>query len=423
MDRVGEPMLGTVPRRSPACEALITTIAGRIETQVEPIADRMIERVMAEMDLSTEDEDLHEDLLAAARGSVALITAMARTWTDPRVVPVPHDALVWARGLVARGLAIDALLRVYRIGQSGYHEVWHRELLASGEDPALQLEALAAMAAFTFTWVDAISLPLVRAHEDERVRRLRSADAIRSETVQALLAGAPIDPVTAEARLGYRLARRHVALIAWLEPDAPAEALDALDEHVAAVAAALARPGTRPLLLREAPRVAFAWVVPATTTAVADAAEPMAARLEGTGVRVCLGAAGDGPEGFRSSHDQARRARRVVRLLHLEAAVVAYPEVAVADLLTQDIDAARALARTTLGPLAADDAHARRLLSTLQAFLQEGRSYARTARRLGVHENTVSYRVRRALETAGAADTDALWVAVQLAPLLRPEPS
>ncbi|UTI65354.1 helix-turn-helix domain-containing protein [Paraconexibacter antarcticus] len=419
MKRVGEPMLGTVPRRSPACEALITRIAGRIENRVDPIADRMIERVMAEMDLGTEDEDLHEDLLAAARGSVALITAMARTWTDPRVVPVPHDALVWARGLVARGLAIDALLRVYRIGQSGYHEVWHRELLASGEDPALLLEAMAAMAAFTFTWVDAISLPLVRAHEDERVRRLRSADAIRSETVQALLAGAPIDVVTAEARLGYRLARAHVALIAWLEPDAPAEALDALDEHVGAATSALARPGTRPLLLREAPRIAFAWVVPDTT--VADAAARMTARLEGTGVRVCLGAAGDGPDGFRSSHDQARRARRVARLLHLEAPVVAYPEVAVADLLTQDIDAARALARTTLGPLAGDDAHARRLLSTLQAFLQEGRSYARTARRLGVHENTVSYRVRRALETAGAADTDALWVAVQLAPLLRPE--
>jgi hypothetical protein len=35
-----------------------------------------------------------------------------------------------------------------------------------------------------------------------------------------------------------------------------------------------------------------------------------------------------------------------------------------------------------------------------------------------VHENTVAYRVRRALEIAQPANEEAFWVAVGLAPLL-----
>ena len=35
-------------------------------------------------------------------------------------------------------------------------------------------------------------------------------------------------------------------------------------------------------------------------------------------------------------------------------------------------------------------------MPTLRIFFEEGQSYARTARRVGVHENTVAYRVRRA---------------------------
>jgi DNA-binding PucR family transcriptional regulator len=100
--------------------------------------------------------------------------------------------------------------------------------------------------------------------------------------------------------------------------------------------------------------------------------------------------------------------------------VVHYADVAVLDLLTRDVDAARRVARETLGPLAGDDDGARRLLATLRTYLQEGESFARTARRLGLHENTVSYRVRRAVELAGHADTHghALRAAVELVPLL-----
>lgn len=410
-----EPLLGIVPERSAECERLIYDVAAHVEARVGEVSRRLIDRVVHEMALPADDEDLREGLLAAARGSLGLVTAMARSWTDPHVVPPPQDALIWARGLVARGLSIDALLRVYRIGQSGYHDVWQTELASSGADPAVVLEAIAAMSAFTFTWVDAISGPLVQAYEDERARRLRGADAVRSETVQALLSGAAIDEQTASARLGYRLDRQHLGLIAWVEAEAPPGDLDDLEACLSAVAIAVAAPGSRPLVLRESPRIAIGWVVPGR---LEDLAGTVSAAVGEHAVRIAAGTPSQGIDGFRATHDQGRRARRVARLLHRDAQVTSYAQVAVLDLLTQDVEAARRLTRRTLGPLAEDTGASRRLLTTLSVFVAQGQSFARAAPLLGVHENTVAYRVRRAVELAGAVDERTLWAAVELAPLL-----
>ncbi|PTL59475.1 PucR family transcriptional regulator [Paraconexibacter algicola] len=407
-----------MPPRSRACEELVTAVATRLEPRVEEIAERLIDRVVAEMDLPREDEDLREDLLAAARGSVALLTVMARSWTDPHIVPAPQDALTWARGLVARGLPIDALLRVYRIGQSGYHALWHEELVASGAPAAVVLEALNATTAFIFTWIDAISAPLVEAYEDERLRRLGGSDAVRAETVAALLAGEALDVATAGARLGYDLERPHVALVAWAPTQAPDAARDGLEALAGELAEALSADGGRPLLLREDARTLTAWVPRPRPVAL----EPLAVLARARGARVALGGSGDGVAGFRSSHDEAQRARRVARLVRQGSPVVRYPDVAVLDLLTRDVAQARRVARATLGPLAADDDATRRLLATLRVYLQEGESFARTARRLGVHENTVSYRVRRAFELAGAEHASALRAVVDLVPLLHDAP-
>lgn len=408
--------LGAVPPRSAACEALITEIATRIEPRVDAVAVQLIDRVVAEMDLPADDEDLREDLVAAARGSVALITANARTWTDPHIVPAPHDALIWARSLVARGLAIDSLLRVYRIGQSGYHDLWHREL--GDGDPAVALEAARAISAFIFTWIDAIAAPLVEAYEDELGRRERGADAIRAETVAEVLGGGPIDVGSASARLGYELERSHVGILAWVEPTAPRSSHDDLERVAGAVATALADCGGRPLVLRQTPRSVVGWVARASLEE--GTLDTLRATLAGTGVRVSLGSPADGVAGFRTTHDQARRGRRVARLLRRSSPVVRYSDVAVTDLLTRDPEAARVVAAATLGPLGADNDSARRLLATLRVFLQEGQSYARTARRLGLHENTVAYRVRRAVELSGqpSVEAHALRAAVELAPLL-----
>jgi len=58
-------------------------------------------------------------------------------------------------------------------------------------------------------------------------------------------------------------------------------------------------------------------------------------------------------------------------------------------------------------------------------LLEEGQSFARTGRRLGIHQNTIAYRVRRAIELTGqdGAGSQALRAAVTLAPLLEDDSS
>ena len=72
--------------------------------------------------------------------------------------------------------------------------------------------------------------------------------------------------------------------------------------------------------------------------------------------------------------------------------------------------------------LAADDDLTTRLTATLRTYLDEHSSRSRTAKRLGIHENTVSYRIKQAEEILGRSvdqRTLELRVALALAPLVR----
>ena len=99
----------------------------------------------------------------------------------------------------------------------------------------------------------------------------------------------------------------------------------------------------------------------------------------------------------------------------------AYPDLALEALLVEDPATARRFAARELGPLAARDDATVRIASTLAIFLEEGGSFVRAARRLGVHSNTVAYRVRRAETELDHPVTDRpleLAVALRLSRLL-----
>jgi DNA-binding PucR family transcriptional regulator len=90
--------------------------------------------------------------------------------------------------------------------------------------------------------------------------------------------------------------------------------------------------------------------------------------------------------------------------------------------MTSDLDEARRFVHAEIGPLMEDSDASRRLAATLEVFLQEESSFVRAARRLGIHENTVAYRVRRAEELLGhrAADRQLeLRAALRLATFVR----
>jgi DNA-binding PucR family transcriptional regulator len=117
-------------------------------------------------------------------------------------------------------------------------------------------------------------------------------------------------------------------------------------------------------------------------------------------LHVAVGLPGAGVDGFRRSHLEASLARRAAEVLGLPGPA-RFEDVCLDVLLTQDASEARRFVLRELGPLADGSDMSRRLVATLSAFYDEGSSFVRAARRLGVHENTVTYRVQRAEELLG----------------------
>ena len=141
------------------------------------------------------------------------------------------------------------------------------------------------------------------------------------------------------------------------------------------------------------------------------------------GVRIAIGEPAHGIAGFRQSHNEAVQARRVAELAARPAGTITrYARVALAAIATADLDQARTFVQRELRGLAADDDLTTRLTATLRTYLDEHSSRSRTAKRLGIHENTVSYRIKQAEEILGRSvdqRTLELRVALALAHLVR----
>lgn len=79
----------------------------------------------------------------------------------------------------------------------------------------------------------------------------------------------------------------------------------------------------------------------------------------------------------------------------------------------------RQLVERTLGPVIAHDgAHGSELLATLETFLDNNRSWKRTAMELGVHRQTLVYRLTQierltGLKATSSAGIAVLWSAVE----------
>ena len=122
----------------------------------------------------------------------------------------------------------------------------------------------------------------------------------------------------------------------------------------------------------------------------------------GPGARLALGEPARGITGFRDSHRQALHARRVATLARRPpGAVTRYRRVALTAMATADMEQAQAFVERELAGLVGGDDASSRLIATLRIFLEEGASHSRASKRLGIHENTVRYRIRQAEELLG----------------------
>ncbi len=316
-----------------------------------------------------------------------------------------------------------------------------RETRELADDPGTLGRASERLVELSFGYVDGLSAAITDLFLGERQRLVRSAELARAEVVAALLAGEAVDVDAAERRLGHPLRGHHLGLVLWAEGgEATDEPLGRLESEAQRLADAA---GGRALLrIPVGGRLLWAWIAgdaPLDDRAL-RAAPPAARRGRPAGeapaprepdaasgpppaaLHVAIGAPAAGPAGFVRSHQDALETRRVALLAPRPSRLSRYRDADLLALLTGDEERARRFVETRLGALAEDEDGARRLRVTLRAHLEERGSNVAVARRLGIHENTVKYRVRKAHEllSAGAADDDplALGAALRLADLL-----
>jgi hypothetical protein len=359
-----------------------------------------------------DDEDLREITRVGAEGNIEQVLRLYRLGAGIDALVVPVEATAHARGMVHRGIAVPTLLRIYRIGHAWLWDSWSQALEARIEDPDVLSAAREYSSALLFAYVDRMSDVVVETYGSERERLSRGAAQLRAETVRAILAGEVIDEEVATGRLGYALDRHHVALRMW----GGTEELRGLERAAREAAARLG--SSDPLVVPMAVASLDVWwgSYEAVEVAALESYEPP------DGIRVAFGAPGHGVAGFRRSHVEAMHAARIVTLAGGRApAVTSYARVELVSLLASDLPRARAFVATQLGPLASGAEPAARLRDTVLAFLETGGSPTRVAKDFFVHQNTVTYRVKRVEELIGRRVTERpgeLICALQLAAVL-----
>jgi DNA-binding PucR family transcriptional regulator len=355
--------------------------------------------IYAELPALDADADVRRGTYATTESVLRLLVYMVRNEVPPREAEPPPAAVDSAREFVRQGFPLDSLIRAYHIGQATFFRRWVAAA-SRADDPDDRAYAIEVGALWTFDYIEALSAGIVRRYAEERERWVRSAAAVRSQAVEALLSGDPVDVGATSSRLRYDLGREHLAFVVWHAAPAATgdEALATLERAALQLAGALT--DGRPLLVPRARLVIAGWI------GYAD--RPDSSALDRLtfdtrrfpAVRSAFGSPGRGVAGFCRSHREALHARRIAEVTNRRPGVVTwYRQVALASLASVDIAQAREFVAAELGPLAAvDDDKTARLAGTLRVYLEENMSPRRTATRLGVHENTITNRIRAAQE-------------------------
>ena len=390
------------PERPGATVAETVALIGR---QLNPILADLTRdihvRLSTEIEHLGADEQLVQLLFASVESNVDAILHVFQHGIDVERVEAPSAAVEYARRLAQRGVPVNALVRAYRLGQDSFLRRCLEEL--EHESPAGFASAVAQqVVAVTSLYIDQITERVVTVYEEERDRWLLNRHAARIARINELLNGHDIDIEAVEATLGYRLRQRHLGLIAWVEAQqGQGEALGHM-ERLASTLGGRTRCGERPLFVPRDELSAWIWLPLGQRSHIDHATLEHAPRSGEPHIRISAGEPGEGVNGFRKTHHQALQAHTVALTAgsHLSGTVV-FSELGAVPLMCTNLDDTRTWVSDVLGSLALDDEPRARLRDTLRTFLQCGSSYTLAASQLGMHKNTIQYRLRKAQEELG----------------------
>jgi DNA-binding PucR family transcriptional regulator len=294
------------------------------------------------------------------------------------------------------------IVRGYQLAEWYWVQLCMRELATLTSDVGELVSSTAEISGLVHSYIDLVCGRLSTEYEAERERWRRHEESARIGPVISLLEGTTDDVARAEATLGYRFRRRHLALIIWCAGKDDSGAEFARIKRAAATLGRRAGCRGRPLVVARDHTTLWVWL-PLEGDArldVTDAAEVLAA--EGAQLRIAVGEPATGLDGFIASHRQAAAAHEVGSAAGEDVgAVFPYREVSSLAFLCADIPRARTWVAETLGDLAGPGRREQELRRTLSAYAASNRSATTTARVMNCHKNTIQYRIRSAERLLG----------------------
>jgi DNA-binding PucR family transcriptional regulator len=364
---------------------------------LDELTTRLDDDLVNEVPELAGDAALRDDLDASTH---ALLGAFFRTIADDPMgaIDIPPAVLGLARTMAIRKHDVGPLLRAYRVGQ---RLAWRELIDIVGEqieDAHLRLQTMTFLFDRLSRELERIVDASVAVFTEERDRWLTGAMARRSDTIQAILRGDAVDRDEATRVLGHRLSRHQLGLLLWLD-DASTEVDPLRLLEATAQSAADALGSAPPLTLPEGARSLWAWLSVQHDTGL-DRLD-LALASAANGLHIAAGVAAYGVPGFRTSHQQALLARRVAQAADVPAAITRYADVQVVSAFLADPESMRELVARELGGLAVADETTSKLRETTLEVLRAGGSARDAAAALGVHKNTVLYRLRSIEEALG----------------------
>jgi carbohydrate diacid regulator len=355
--------------------------AARQEANAARISATIYEALRTEIPTygAIQDPEMTADVQSV---SAALVTIWLRAIKTGEIdeddlAPIRHGA----RRRVRQGLDLQSLLKAYRVA---IRVMW-RELLLSPEWQSPELAPLlAVLAEWALDFTDAMTTEVDTNYLDEQRRLAGEAELRRSALLELVLAGRPVE---APLELMPDLRRLHAVVVAEVSDDLPIERLDrvgaVLERHAQAKLWTVRHKAVVAVLRR-----ASAEKRSATVQLLDDlvASEPIVTRIG-------FGGDSSGPDTTASSYVEAHDALRIGRLLYGDAhRVHDFTSLGQYAFALREPMAAGRWADSVLGERAAG-LNKQWSFPTLESYLVHGGNLKVVARELGVHLNTVKYRL------------------------------
>lgn len=390
--------VSTVTSADPALvRSLVAEVGASLADELASVTVPMRDLLLLRVEEFNTDPALVDLLLASIEGNVVTILRSLQHDISRDHIDPPAAAMEYARRLAQRGVPVSALVRGYRLGQQFLMSQAYAECarLASSTDACAA--AYDDIVQRCFDYIDWMSQQVEVAYEDEREAWLANQSNARADKVRQILAGDEIDPQEAERVLGYRARGRHVAVVAWMYESGVQH--DQLTRSTRAIRAfaKLIGAGT-PLVIGYDSATAWAWL-PVRADWEFDPAWTEWRGEETPAPVLAVGGVHSGLTGFRRSHEEALRVRRVVTVGGVPDRGVVFhqePGLAPTALMCADLEATREWVCEVLGDLALDTESAERHRGTLLTFLRHDMSYTATAEAMVMHKNSIKYRVTTA---------------------------